>query len=211
MKSFGSLSLVGCAIALAALFVGSSLAGEKDQPAMSAQDAAHMQEVMQRYMTPDQHHKNLDPLAGKWDYTSTFWMEPGGEPMTSTGTSENTWAHGGRFLMQSVKGTIMGQEFTGTGVTGYDRFNNEYHAYWIDSMGTGYMLSSGSANDKGSVFTFEGTYDDCWTGTKDMWARTVVSIESPNAHKFEMFQKGADGKPWKNMEISYTRAGMASK
>ena len=60
--------------------------------------------------------------AGTWDTTMKLWMEPGAEPMVSTGTSTNTMILGGRQLKMEYSGTFMDMPFMGIGFTGFDTF-----------------------------------------------------------------------------------------
>jgi hypothetical protein len=178
---------------------------------MGAEGQAQMMEMINKYATPSEQHKRLDPLVGTWQWTSQFWMQPGAPPESSTGKATYSWSHGGRYIMQDVQGEAMGMPFTGTGILGFDRYNNEYFSIWFDNMSTGYMSSTGSCDASGKVFTMQGTYDDYMTGTKDKWSKSVLRVDGPDKHTLEMYDKAPDGKEFKSFELVYTRAGMAGK
>jgi hypothetical protein len=172
---------------------------------------AQMMEMMKKYATPSDQHRRLEPLVGMWQWTSQFWMQPGAAPESSAGKATYSWAHGGRYIMQDVQGEAMGMPFAGTGVMGYDRFNEEYFSVWFDNMSTGYMSSTGRCDASGKVFTMEGTYDDYWSGQKDKWSKSVLRIDGPDKHTLTMFDKAPDGTEYKSFELVYTRAAMAEK
>jgi hypothetical protein len=170
---------------------------------------AMMQEVMEKYTTPGEQHQYLEPFVGSWTTVASFWMMPGAEAETSKGTSVFAWAHGGRYLVETLEGTAMGQPFTGTGILGYDRFNEEWVSFWIDSMGTGFMMSTGTIDESGKVFTFEGTHDDIFAGEKDKWNKSVATIEDENSLVVSMYAKAPDGTEFKNLEVTYQRQDVA--
>ena len=67
----------------------------------AADEKTKMMDVWMKYATPGESHKLLEPMAGRWNAKTTMWETPGSPPQESTGTSENTWVLGGRYLEQS--------------------------------------------------------------------------------------------------------------
>src|SRR3989442_441387 len=61
-------------------------------------DEKAMMEAWAKVATPGEAHKWLEPVVGTWDAKITMWMTPGAPPQESTGTSENKWVLGGRFV-----------------------------------------------------------------------------------------------------------------
>ena len=187
------------------LVVGSAGADEKGKKAAGQpMDEKAMMEMMAKLGTPGEAHKALEPMVGTWDTKVSSWMEPGAPPMTSTGTSENHWTMGNRFIEQRFKGSFMDQPFEGLGYTGYDNLKKKYVGTWMDSMGTSIMYVTGTADPSGKTMTFTGTIDDPMTG-KPMNVKNVAKVVDNNKHTFEMWSPGPDGKPYKMMEIEYTR------
>ena len=165
------------------------------------------QEMMakwQEYATPGEGHKALQPLVGKWDYTVTWWETPESQPQKSTGTSEAKWILGGRCLEQTAKGAMMGQEFEGMGIMGYDSMEKEYSGIWIDNMGTGMMSSAGTYDPATKSFTETGSFSCPQEGGEKSF-RGVTTILGPDKYTYEMFAAGKDGKETRMMEIVYTR------
>ena len=90
------------------------------EPAMSPEEQA-MMAAWEKAMTPGEQHARLaEHFEGIWDTRMSLWMEPGAEPMVSTGTSTSTMILGGRQLKMEFSGTFMDMPFMGIGFTGYD-------------------------------------------------------------------------------------------
>lgn len=168
--------------------------------------AAAMDPVMEAYMKAAQtgpFHANLKPLAGSWNCEVKMFMAPG-EPTVTKGTSERKWILDGRFLQETHNGTFMDKPFTGMGISGYDNITKKYVHSWIDSMGTGIMLSTGTADSSGKTFTYTSENPNPLTGQMEKM-RMVTKILGDDKHTFEMYGPGPDGKEMKHMEIAYTK------
>jgi len=152
---------------------------------------------------PGPQHKHLEQFAGTWDVSMTYWPAPGAPPMSSKGTAEHKMIMGGRYLHQAVKAEMMGMPFEGLGTWGYDNLKKEHVASWLDSMSTGIMLSKGTADSAGKVFTFTGEYLDPQGQTRKV--KEILRIQDANKLVAEMYDIGPDGKEFKNMEMTYTR------
>jgi hypothetical protein len=198
-------------VLLVAAFAGPAIAQDDGGMSMTPEQMAQMDAIMEKYVNPGPEHELLSPLAGTFDYTSRFWMAPGTDGIADAGTAEYTWMHGRRFLRQSASGTAMGLPFEGTGIMGFDRYRGEFFSIWFDNMTTSTIQTKGHADESGKVITFEGTVDNVWEDVRDQWTRTVITIESDDAHRLETFVEGPDGEPYRNFEIVYTRRDMAAK
>jgi hypothetical protein len=190
-------------VSLALALLVCAFAAVADEPKKPEMDPAMMQAMMAA-ATPGDAHKKLDAMVGTWDTKITMWMLPGADPMTSTGTSENRWIMGGRYLEQRYTGVIMGAPFEGIGYTGYDNVRKHYFGTWMDNMSTGMMSSTGSADDDGKSWSFTGTFPDPMTG-KDMKVDEKVIVTDADHHTMEMWMPAPDGKMFKSMEIAYSR------
>lgn len=194
------------AVILAFLVTGIAAGGEEKgkKGAKPPMDEKAMMEAWQKFATPGEEHKKLDGMVGTWDTKVVTWMAPGAPAQESSGTSENRWVLGNRFIEQRFEGTFMSQPFSGLGYTGYDNYKKKYVASWMDTAGTSIMMSEGSADPGGKTMTFWATMDDFMTGKK-MKIKEVVTTVDPDHIVFEMWAPAPDGKPYKNMEIHYTR------
>ena len=63
-------------------------------------------DVYQEMGTPSAAHKLLARMAGSWNVTSSCLMEPGGQPIESTASSEHKMVLDGRFLQQEYNGDM---------------------------------------------------------------------------------------------------------
>lgn len=167
-------------------------------------DEAAMMEAYMKLIAPGPEHKLLKSLVGDWTATQTLWVAPGAPAEKHPGTAKFRMAMGGRFLVQNYASEIAGMgKFQGRGTTGYDKVAKEYIQTWIDSFGTGIMVSKGKAtDDKTIVLTGEAV--DPFTKEKVAF-RTVSKYVDENAHEMEMYEKKAGAGERKLMHIAYKR------
>ena len=191
-------------IMVAALCLAAATAALAQQEQQMSPEQQKAMEAWIKYATPGPSHKLLEPFVGSWNVKTTWWEAPGAPPTVTTGTSENVWVLGGRFVHQTVTAEMTGQPFSGIGYTGYDNFKQKFVGTWMDSMGTMVMISSGSADASGKVLTFTAEMDDVVSG-KSMTMREVIRVVDKNKHTFEMYGPDKSGKEFKTMEIVYTR------
>ncbi len=198
--AFAALSLLSAAL---------SARAEETKPSAPPQMSAKEQAMMEKYMkaaTPGPQHERLAKLAGKWKLQVTSWMAPGGQPMKSDATAEFTSLYGGRFLQQEVKGTMPGdQTFEGRGIEGHDNVTGENFAVWVDNMGTGMMVLRGKCPADARKCTYKGTVPDAVAGKSVPITETITYTDADH-FTFEMFGQAPGGKkPYKSLEIVYTR------
>lgn len=174
----------------------------KGQPEMT-KEQMEAQKKMEEAGRPGPHHKHLDAIVGEWNCDSKFWMGPG-EPMTAKATASYKWILDGRFVQEEYNSEFEGKPFKGIGTFGYDNTTKKYSSTWIDNMSTTLYVSSGTCDDSGKSFTFNGESPCCMTG-KILKDRSEWKIISKDKHVFEMFKEGEDGKMMKVMEITYNR------
>ncbi|HEX7878706.1 MAG TPA: DUF1579 domain-containing protein [Candidatus Eisenbacteria bacterium] len=172
-----------------------------EKPAMDQE--AQMKEWM-KIASPSEGHAVFDKYVGKWNADVKSWMDPAAPPMESKGSAEFSKMFGGRYMVQSFHGSMMGMPFEGHGMTGYDNFRKEYQSTWMDDMSTAMMVMRGNRKSDGT-FELAGTMDDPMTGQKDMKMRTVEKWVDDDHFNFSMYCT-MTGQEMKMMEISYTRA-----
>ena len=196
---------VGSALALVfALAAPCAFAQQQaEKPKMTAEQPAAM-EAWMKVATPGEGHKVLEPMIGSWNVKSTSWEAPGAPPQEGSGTAEDSWVLGGRFVREDFQGEFGGMKFQGLGYTGYDNFRKKYVGTWMDTMGTTFMVMTGTADPSGKVLTATSTMDDVVTG-KPMKLRTVTRIVDANKHVMEMYGPDRSAKEFKMMELVYTR------
>ena len=192
---FTRFALLGAAFLMAA---SAAVADEQKAPDMNA-----MMEKFEKAGTPGEPHKQLASMEGKWDTKTKSWMEPNKPPMETTGSCEQKMIMDGRFLKQKCRGEMMGKQFEGMGLTGYDNTTKKYTSTWMDNMSTALHVMEGSASDAKTI-NQEGEYTCPIRG--HMKLRSVTKIVDNNTNIFEMY--GTDdksGQETKIMEITYTR------
>lgn len=159
-----------------------------------------------KYTVPGEGHKELEKMVGNWKYTSKWWMSAKAKPEASVGTSKNTWVLDGRFVQQEVKGTAMGQPFSGIGFTGYDSFKKTYQSVWMDNMSTAMMTTAGTQDAKTKVITEKGVMSSPMENLTEKAFRNETKFKNKNSFIYSMFAKEvATGKEFKTLEMVYTR------
>jgi hypothetical protein len=180
------------------VFAASEQAADQAElpPGMTAEDMAKWQKAS----SPGPEHEMLAEMAGSWTFKGTFWMAPDAPPMESTGTAERKMILGGRVLVEKVKSEFQGEPFEGQSMTGFDNVAGQYWGTWVDNMGTGIMLSTGSCTEERCEFT--ASYNDPMLGGSKKVRMTMTSDGDVETH--QTFEPGPDGE-FKSMELVYTR------
>jgi Protein of unknown function (DUF1579) len=162
-----------------------------------------MMKMMQEMSAPGKEHEALKPLIGSFTCTTKF-IVPGAPTTESTGTVERKWILGNRYVQEEVKATMMGMPFEGFGMMGYDKLQKFYHAYWVDSMGTGTWTMTGTADAAGKVLTYTGENFDPMSMSKKK-GRSTTDMTDPNKHVMKMYDTGPDGNEFMGFEMTCTR------
>lgn len=183
------------------LTVSPALAKEKTHEKPLDQQA--MMELWKKLAQPGEPHRQFASLAGSWTTATKEWMEPGKPPIESTGTAEMKMLLDGRYLQQEYNSTMMGQPYSGMGITAYDNLRKKYVSIWLDTMGTGPFTMEGTASPDGKTITLKGQHDE--PGGGHMVHRAVWKLVDANTQTFDMYGTHGHGKEMKMMEIMYTR------
>lgn len=193
--------LYGAALILLAL----SLPAWSQEPAPAKDDPMQaMMAAYARYGEIGKEHRLLHQRVGTWDVTVRMWMAPGSPAEESKGTSECRLILGGRYIQEKFESMVMGQPFSGLGLTGFDNIKKKYVSIWIDSMSTGIMTSEGVPAADGKSIEYVGDLPDP-VANKYRQQRTVEYEEVAGRRRMEAFDVGSDGKPFRSMEMVYIR------
>jgi hypothetical protein len=209
-------SRLGACLALAALAGCAATKGEAEAspPAAkygdpAAQSDSFLPEDMQACMlagTPGEMHEHLAESVGTWEGTSTMWMAPGMEPMTSPCTMEVSTLMDGRYVKTEVSGDMPGMgPFSGMGISGFDNVTQKFVSTWIDSHSTGIMQGVGERSKDGKTLTWTFTYN-CPIRKGPAEMREVDRMTSDDTLTLEMY--GSDpkgGAEYKMMQIDFRR------
>jgi hypothetical protein len=155
------------------------------------------------YMTPGKEHLNMAKMNGDWNYTSQFWMDPNAPPQISEGTAACEMILGGRYMQMTVFGKMMGMDFKGISVTGFDNAKKVWVNSWIDNFGTGLMYMEGKFDDTSQKIVYTGKMVDPISGKDVDFKQTVKMIDDKNMET-EMFDN-SNGKEFKTMQINYVK------
>ena len=167
-----------------------------------AEDKAEMMRKMKAAGAPGASHQTLQHLVGSWKAEVKCWMDPSAPPEISPGTAKANLVFGGRFLEEEFHGQMMGQQFIGKTLMGYDNAKQTFNSVWMSDNQTSMFISEGKADGANKVITLEGKANCAGTGRRDVPMKTVLRILSPDKHTFEMFDGTSNAK---TMEITYTR------
>ena len=187
-------------VVVAVAMAASALAQAPGEQPMTPEQKAQM-EAWMKAMTPGKAHQDMAGKTGTWEGTSTMWDAPTTPPQVSQVRAERKMGLGGRVLLDRWSGTMMGMPFEGMGTTGFNNVDGKWWGTWADNFSTGLMTTTGTCDaDLKKGCTFTGTYVDPMSG-KTRQNRQTVSWPSADDERMEMWEKGADGKEWKMMEI----------
>ena len=67
---------------------------------------ARMLDLMVKYATPGEHHKEMAKRIGEWDYEVQMWMSKDAPPMLSKGTATTRWLIDGMWVLTEMKGSL---------------------------------------------------------------------------------------------------------
>jgi hypothetical protein len=168
-------------------------------------EAAKMEEAMNKYGNPGKEHMALRKMAGTWKAESKYWMAPDTPPMSSTGRSKIRMLMKGRYVSEqfSAESPEFGS-FQGQGTLAYDRLAKEYIHTWIDTMGTGIMISRGQASEDGKTIVLNAPYKDPVT-MQDLNYRIVFHTGEEESRRMEMFVTYPGKEEFRTMEVTYTK------
>ncbi len=196
---FGGIGL----LCLTILFSVGMIQDSKNAPP-SAEDMA-LQAAMIEYATPGEHHEFLASRAGDWNLAGKMWFGPGTEAMEFVSTSTMESVMGGRYLIEHVEGEFRGETFQGMGIGGYDNLTGHFVGAWIDTHGTGIMRMKGKAEPGSDEIEYVGKAPDFATG-KYKQTRMVEKLIDADSFIVVAYDTTPDGKEYKSMELTYTRA-----
>lgn len=184
---------------LALCTLGVPAAAQEQKPGDMGMTPEQMQAMMQA-MSPGEQHKRMAKMAGDWTFTNKFWMAPGAPAAESSGTMHAETLMGGRYVQETWKGDMMGMPFEGRATSAYDNVAKQYISTWIDNMGTGIMVQTGSCDEAAKTCTLAGDTMDPMSGKK-MTMKSVITWLDDNSFRHEMYAPDPSGKEMKMMEI----------
>jgi hypothetical protein len=167
-------------------------------------EMAAMMEALAKAAAPGEQHAQLATWEGRWKLVVKHWMDPDMPPGESEAVSTFKMLMDGRYLLENVDGTTPMGPFQGMGITAFDNISQQFVNLWMDSMGTGVMISHAPAGD-GAAIQYRGEYNNPMTGGPSK-VRSEMLYVGADERTFTMWED-RDGSEVKTMEISYKREG----
>jgi len=153
--------------------------------------------------TPTAQHQLLKQFDGEWEFKSKCVM-PGQEVQEGQGIESARQAFGGFWLECEDRGMMMGKEFNGQGLIGFDPQKKKFIGVWIDNYTPFLGRFEGEADSSGKVFTFRMIHEDPGAG-KGGPERMVFEIKDPDHRSAKFYGKDDSGRDQLWSEIAYTR------
>jgi hypothetical protein len=182
-----------------------AVAAAREMPSEEEMHAAWM-----TYMTPSEEHARMAEDVGEWNVAGKMWMAPDAPPVEVIGSAKIRMTFDGRYQIQEYESAMpMGPgqpdfPFQGMSLTGYDNETHEFTSVWIDSMGTGTLITRGTRNAAGDVTT---TGDMVMPSIGKGSTRMVTRRAGKDSFVFEMYMTSALAPDeCKSVELTYSRA-----
>jgi len=180
----------------------------------NAADMEKMMKQMTEMAKLNENHKLLASLDGTWNCTVKMWMDgdTSKKPDLSKSTAVRKSIMDGRYVVMDVTGKMempspdgkkKEMTFKGQGTEGYDNVKKKFVGTWVDSMGTGIMMSEGDYDPATKTFTYTGEFE-MMPGMKQK-IRETLKLTDKDHMDFEWYEDRG-GKEMKTMEINYTRS-----
>jgi hypothetical protein len=152
---------------------------------------------------PGPEQQTLAPLVGTWKMDLTSYS-PTQAPLSLTGTSENRWVLGGRFLLSETAAGDGPVRVEGMMVFGYDARERRFFAVGLNNLGTGYDQWSGTYDPRDRSLILSGKHRNEATGAASV-SRQQLKIEGPDRYSLRVFVDRPGRPPTKVAEATFTR------
>ena len=110
---------------------------------------------------------------------------------------------GSRFLLEELKGEMLGQPFESLLLMGYDNLQGQYCSVFLDTWGTGMSFAAGTANEDGEI-QMMGRISDALSPDGRPYRR-VIKGRSNEEFVVELWDTLLQDEEWMVMELTYTR------
>jgi len=168
-------------------------------------DSATMMKAWENFMTPGDMHKWMAKWDGTWSAEVSTWMGgPEAPPEKSTATVTNKMILNGLYQTSDYSGTMMGQPFMGHAMLAYDNAKKQFVNTWIDNMGSGVVVMTGTLDPNSNTLSLKGTQTNPVTG-KDAMLREEIKYVDDNTQMMTMWGEDMSGKEVKFMEANMKR------
>ncbi len=210
------LLIAGCA-ASANLEGGVAQTQGRSTPAANqgTKPEANQLPLMVRNGLPGTMHERLNVLVGEWQVEMTFYIAGGTRerPLISRDlTCRRDWISetGNRHLRDITEGLIGGNRYYRLGLLGYSTMDQAYEWVTVDALNANMMIYRGRGGARSrdismpGEFTDQGVLGDRYAGQR-VGMRTLIRIESPERHVFELYMTPPKGRELLAARAIYTR------
>jgi len=193
-------------LVLAAVAPAGAQAPPPGQASAPAPPASTVADEIVRYMAvsrPGTEHRWLDPLVGSWTI-DVRWLGAGEAETRTSGTSDNRWILGGRFLQCESTAGEGPSRVDATTFYGFDNNQKRFFSLAMHNLATSYRELSGSYDPATQSFLLSGKERDEVTGSVLVY-RELLKIEGPDRHVLKVYVDVQGRAPVKVVEAVYTR------
>jgi len=151
----------------------------------------------------------LEPLVGSWTTVSRFRPNSSAPLEMAEGHVDTRWILGQLFLEEEVisSPTVSANPYRGLGIMGYNPASDSYRSVWIDNRRQDTLVSTGTVDSSGRVFTFKGKYTDPISGS-EILTRQVITLVGEDTRTLDLFEQPRRGDEFKVLEVTYTRRNL---
>lgn len=201
----GWRSTLSVAVAVGAVgFTAGRVFSQDAKPGDKAPSPEEMQKMMAEMAKPVKQHEQIAATAGEWDSDVSMWMAPGAEPMKSKGSMSSKIICNGLWMVGEHRGEMMGNQFNGHEIFGYDKEKKQYFGVFVCSMNTAPEVVWGTSEDEGKTITLTGGETTC--GGMTYTPKWVIKNTDADHFTFEHWSKMAGTPDFvREMEIKSTR------
>jgi hypothetical protein len=193
------------------LVLAAAVAAASDEPARGqapapAAPASPFEGELVRYMAvsrPGPEHRRLDPLVGSWN-VDLRWRGTGEAETRTSGTSENRWILGGRFVLCEATAGDGPSRVDATTIYGFDNGEKRFFALGLHNLATSYLEPSGSFDPATQSLLLSGKQRDEATGSVFVY-RELLKMDGPDRHVLSVYFDVPGRSPVKLLEAVYTR------
>jgi hypothetical protein len=163
-----------------------------------------MMKQAERFTKPGPPHEELERFIGSWE-TETSIFIPGQTPKKEKGTARFEWLMPGRWAKQTWSGTLMGMQFEGFMMIGYDNFKQSFVSADVNSGETAMRYAEGDLDPGGKALIMYGTLDEYLTGEHDKMVKYLWRFESKDLMVYEVHDLPIGLENTKVVEVTYRR------
>jgi hypothetical protein len=167
--------------------------------------STELQEQQEMGTKPQAEHEWLKKLVGDWRVESEMIMEPGAEPMKSTGR-ETVKLLGGLWSFGEGEGTMPdGNKMEYKTGLGYDVSFKEYRGFWIADVSSHMWKYTGELSADGRVMTLSCVGPHMEKDGETANYRDVIEFIDDNHRTLTSYGEGENGEWTQFQKSHYTR------